>query len=512
MRPNSTRTAGVIASLLVLSGCTSENGTRAQEPAPPANNPVSAFEGTPCPTAFVAPPAGSVSCGYLTVPEDRSESEGRQIRLFVARWRPAGKLATDPLLGFDELGWAWSAPEPGGGPPLPNGIGREVIQLDVRGLGRSEPSLACPEIEELAPVSLAAPSGDPQTKEMFFDAVRRCRERLAAEGIDLSDYNLEEAAADAEDLRIALGIDEWNLRGFGTGARLAFEVLRRFPEHVRAAYLDTPEIPQKDLLSTAIIGTRHAMRGIAAACADDPACDEPFPDLEKEFAAQFPRYQPNPLKMHGALDGVDIPIVWDGAFGVRAYREVLTWYPEFVPAGLYTSDEDAVAQPANWISDGPAFVFGYVPDAGRAFTFNHGAFFSTVCHDQLAFVEKADLIALAHGDPGYVQAFAQAPFFDVCRIWDVGTAAPEAREPVVSDVPTLLLVGRFGPYAPRPLVEEAAETLSASWIVEFPNEGHNVLSDACAVELRNVWLDDPTAAPDTSCVEDIAPLEFATSI
>ena len=64
-----------------------------------------------------------------------------------------------------------------------------------------------------------------------------------AQGVDLGAYNLREVAADAEDLRIALGIERWNLRGLGSGSRIAFEILRRYGEHVRAVWLDSPEIP-----------------------------------------------------------------------------------------------------------------------------------------------------------------------------------------------------------------------------------------------------------------------------
>jgi hypothetical protein len=30
--------------------------------------------------------------------------------------------------------------------------------------------------------------------------------------------------------------------------------------------------------------------------------------------------------------------------------------------------------------------------------------------------------------------------------------------------------------------------------------------------LRNAWPENPTGAPDTSCFEEIAPMEFATSV
>jgi len=460
---------------------------------------------TACPDEFQASPGGSVTCAYLTVPEDRGEPHGRQIQLFFARWRPTGDLDSDPLLGFDELGWALYTPEPGGGPTAPVGYRGEVIQLNVRGTGRSEPRLACPEVEGSITSSFPA-SDDPQAWAGLLNAVQECHDRLAGEGIDLAAYNMAEAAADAEDLRIALGVDLWNLRGFGTGARYAFEIIRRYPESVRAAYLDTPEAPQRDLLSTAVVGTRLALSELTAACASDPSCDQSFPDLERVIEASMLDNAENPDHDLGRHEGIDVPIVWDDGLQLRAIREGLTWYPEEIPNAFFT----ATTRSADWITDGPAFVFGYIPDEDEPpFKFSHGAFFSTLCRDQLAFVDQTDLTALAEGHPSYIKAFANTPFFEMCRVWDVGSAPSEVHEPVTSDVPVLLLVGRFGPYAPRPLVDEIAETLSLSFIVELPNEGHNTLSTQCVRDVRNAWLDNPTSPPDAaSCLAENPEVKF----
>jgi pimeloyl-ACP methyl ester carboxylesterase len=75
-------------------------------------------------------------------------------------------------------------------------------------------------------------------------------------------------------------------------------------------------------------------------------------------------------------------------------------------------------------------------------------------------------------------------------------------------VPILLMVGQFDPYGPRPLIEQAARTLSRSQVVVVPNYGHNVLGLDCPVSIRNAWLDAPTAAPDTNCLGSIPALRF----
>ena len=105
-----------------------------------------------------------------------------------------------------------------------------------------------------------------------------------------------------------------------------------------------------------------------------------------------------------------------------------------------------------------------------------------------------------------------APWADACEAWDVGAADPSVHEALESDVPALILHGRFDPYAPRPLAEEAAAMFSTGWRLEIPVEGFNVFSNDCAIELRNAWIDSPTEPPDTTCVDQLPPMSFPTSL
>ena len=96
---------------------------------------------------------GEVTCGYLTVPEDRTEA-GREVRLFVARIQPPEVMHEDPMLvaGSDLA----NLPNYGGVAPLAQRVGREVIIMDTRGVGHSEPSLACPEVDEIRAAALSS--------------------------------------------------------------------------------------------------------------------------------------------------------------------------------------------------------------------------------------------------------------------------------------------------------------------------------------------------------------------
>jgi pimeloyl-ACP methyl ester carboxylesterase len=480
------------------------------------------LEEAPCPAEMTGEAPDSVWCGFLTVPEDRDDPDSATIRVFVTRALPSGEPYPDPVMSFDELGWGLDlrAESQVGAMPLGTSLRRhrEIIGIDPRGTGRSEPSLACPEVEELAPLRFATRSGDPGTRAALVDAVTECRGRLVDAGIDVAAYDLEAIAADAEDLRMALGIERWNLRSSGSGSRVLFEILRRYPEHVRAAWLESPELPTHDLLGTGIVGTRHALEEVISACAENPACDEQFPDLGALMAEQIKRWDEDPIEWHGHHRGVDIPYLEDTAFHLLTRREAATWFSELIPVGYYSLEregppsEEGGGEPADWITGGPAFYFGYGAQPWELEYFSDGAWFSTVCRDQMPFVDDEALVVQAGDEPGYRKAFVDAPIVHICRAWDVGAADSSVHEAVASDVPSLIFHGRFDPYAPRPLAEEAASMFSTGWSVEYPTDGYDVVGNPCALDVRNVWLDDPMSAPDTTCIDRLPPMEFPTTL
>ncbi len=172
------------------------------------------------------------------------------------------------VLGID-LG---DTPDYAGFAPGAQRVNRELILLDQRGIGHSEPTLGCPEVGRLGERLLGARLSDATVREDLRSAVKACHDRLTGEGIDLSAYNLAESDADGEDLRRALGIPRWNIGSYGSASRIALEIVRRFPEHVRALWLDTPQFPQVDELTL-------GLTEISADCAADQACSRWFPDL-----------------------------------------------------------------------------------------------------------------------------------------------------------------------------------------------------------------------------------------
>ena len=213
--------------------------TNTPEPAPEVGF-TPAFEPGPCP--FDLPPGmiegEDVECGFVTVPEDH-QNPGDTLRLAVVVVRDQSENhQPDPVIllsgGPGEKTVANALPAAQiFAPYFPN---RDFILFDQRGVGLSEPALECP--EWIAVLFSLLDETDPDVfMKASFDGLMACRDRLVAEGHDLSVYNTQQNAADVDAIRRALGYEQVNLLGGSYGSFLAQEVARQFPESTRSVIL-----------------------------------------------------------------------------------------------------------------------------------------------------------------------------------------------------------------------------------------------------------------------------------
>ena len=148
----------------------------------------------------------NITCGYVTVPEDRANpapagQSSRTIRLAVAVIPSAGTdPAADPLLML------------AGGPgdsaltrfvpllamPGMEGLGaeRDIVLVEQRGTRYSTPFLQCNEMLELKLDLLDENLGDEEEEARKLAAWTACWERFVASGVNLAAYNSVESAAD----------------------------------------------------------------------------------------------------------------------------------------------------------------------------------------------------------------------------------------------------------------------------------------------------------------------------
>jgi pimeloyl-ACP methyl ester carboxylesterase len=453
---------------------------------------------------------GDVSCATLSVLTHHGQPGAATVKLFVTRL-----IATHPqpsqdpvlVLGGD-LGVATDYATLGA---QLEGLDREVIALDARGSGRSEPSLVCPEADSLPSSPLEVPVDAPKTRRDFLTAVEACHDRFVSQGVDLSAFDLQEMAADAEDLRIALGFDEWDVMALGTTSRVALEYLRDFPDHVHAAVLDSPEWPGVDPYIESIEATEHAVSELSAACTAGPTCNRLAPDFEGDVARVYRQLDAHPFEAsYGARGRVLFDAGWFAVWlrqRLAFTRPPGTDVPYLVHQFALRSDRILRQEASKLLAR--QLCQGFLPNCWTHLVQGLGLYLTVMCRDVVPFTDPSGLSDLAEQSPGYQEAYVRGPYRDVCGTWDAGRGDPGVATPVTSDVPTLVIVGRFDPFGMAPYARTGASTLSASHVVLALVNGHGVTGTEqdvprlCMVLMRDAWLDDPTAEPNASCQGEV---------
>jgi pimeloyl-ACP methyl ester carboxylesterase len=128
--------------------------------------------------------------------------------------------------------------------------------------------------------------------------VRTCRYRLASAGADLTAYNTTESASDIAELRIAMGIERWNIYGVSYGSDLALQVLRDHPEGVRSLVIDAVVPPNINVIETGSRAASESATAIYEACAAQPACHAAFPDGRAEYTRVINDLAAKPRTVH----------------------------------------------------------------------------------------------------------------------------------------------------------------------------------------------------------------------
>ena len=219
---------------LTASGCSdSDNGgaaagseertTRtAVHPAPAPE-----FSDGTCPPPI--PDVETIRCGTVSVELRRDQTNSPRIDIAVAVLRaPEPGRHDDPLVVINAFEASFAGFD--GFAALPEAIERDVVFFDMRGLGRSTPSLMCSEVDYLVRTA----DTDPTVRQQYLDALDRCRQRLESEGVDLRAYTVDAIADDVVDIRRALGYDTWNVIGYGqigpdpgpTSSEIVYELMR----------------------------------------------------------------------------------------------------------------------------------------------------------------------------------------------------------------------------------------------------------------------------------------------
>lgn len=476
------------------------------------------FESAPCPMGAVE--GIKIDCGYLTVAESRGNfsKTGKTIRLAVAILRsPSVNPRPDPVLFLQ------------GGPGLPTLMTsafvasayapilaeRDIVLFDQRGTGYSQPSLTCPfggSPNQRTPLSRMQRSDRPALLREQVNKFIACGAEMRRAGIDLRAYNSAESAADGEDLRRALGYQSWNLLAGSYGSRLALNIMRYYPKTTRSVVLDSPYPPQVSFHTGVFAAFDTALERLFAECRADIACNQAYPNLERTFnqmVAQL-NQRPAPVTLRDEqgrpyamirLTGNDVmQLIY-----VYMYESTfIIQIPQLIQATAQQNYQPAIDLLTPLLAPLPISM---------------GMQLAVQCNEDATFSTARDFVAARHAHPR-VSALALSTFIeeainfheallDICAAWGLSTPDPSANDPVVSDVPALVIGGQLDPITPPENVKLTARTLPRSVQVFYPRGGHwPSFSSPCLSSTIAAFFNNPTRQPDNSCISREAPLPF----
>ncbi len=273
-----------------------------------------------------------------------------------------------------------------------------------------------------------------------------------------------------------------------------------------------------DDVTGGVLGTRSALRELFDACESDPACHDQFPDLETNWALALDRLATQPIEdTYNDPDGGDVDVLVDAGKLLRVARFALggdgpghlTELPQIIAAA---AKGDATTELLRIVASDPIFCAGYRPFCEGQEDFAHGVFLTTLCRDQVPFMDQEALADAIGGDPVYQEVFGNSPWLQACDAWGVQPPDESTAVPFHTDIPTLMLPGQFDSFSRPEWATERATDVATAWSVEIPAVTHNTLGfSSCAVEVRAKWRLEPTSPPDSSICRSVPPLRFADS-
>lgn len=469
---------------------------------------------------------GEISCGLLTVPENREKPASRTIQLHyvkLAARKPAlwdaekrgdWKKREDPIIyltggpGVTVTGYANRLKDHGARDV------RDLYILEQRGVGFSEDF--CPLYPLLDPKTTNANDWD-SAQAAQIKIAEDCFKAAAARGVDLSSYNTIENARDVEVLRRALGFKQWNVWGISYGSYLGQAYLKQDAAGVRAAVIDAI-VPLEQRVRFLRVAT-HFQRDLDLldkACGANALCAKNFKSSSDRLKGAIAKVAKDPIVIADPIDDESFPngkatFFQNVIAGIpfQAFYEQKTYatLPAMIDAMARMVDEKDYAALRTLTAGGP------VETGGDAFI-AQGMYNAIACNDgwvvglaQAVGEDRAEhpVIGLMQGDVKF--AVEQAA---MCVRNGMPPRSTDGYGALVTDIPMIVANGQMDPITPPPLAKAILPGLKNATYVEFAYAGHGpTRSVKCAGEFLTRFFDAPTAKVDTKCADDMKAPDFS---
>ena len=432
--------------------------------------------------------------GILIVPENRLNPDSRTLRLEykVLKAKKADSLKA-PILYLQ------------GGPGVPTLImeenwknhplrnERDIVLMNQRGTGASSNG-DCSNIGN-AIFAVARQNLSPKEELKALDSIfNQCSKALNKKKIDLAGYNSKENAADFEELRKDLGYEQWNLLGASYGSRLGLTIMRDFPNSVRSSIFVGIFPPESQLSGKTIIDFEKSLFEVLRRCEQSEKCNSKYPNLKNRLLSILKKLESEALR----LDYDSKPFFLNRRDALLLLhqslysRQTIADIPEIIQA-----IEKGNLDPINNVLQRIEFIYNLV---------HWPMNISVMAYEELPFMDSLEIInAQNKSKLGFdIMTFEG---LNSLSDWHPFRAEAFENQPVISDIPTLMVSGGLDPITPIRNSVEALKYLKNGYEAVFLDESHD-LANPCFLQITQDFLNNPFNKPDLDCSTIRQPIEW----
>lgn len=448
---------------------------------------VSAHAGEAC---WLAAPGGGVAaeCEWVQVPLD--DGVDQQISLKVARLPATTNNSKDDPIFFLAGGPGQAATEayPSIAPVFAKlNATRDVVLIDQRGTGESAP-LDCPIDEQTMALDFSS-----------VDLAALARQCLSSLNHDPRYFLTEHAASDIDRVRAHFGYEVINLVGVSYGTRLAQRYASMYPQRLRTLLLDGVVPNDLPLGAEHAINLQRTLELVFKRCADDAACANAFPDLPQTLRQLRARLaSPIEVQVRNPKSGLPETTTLDQAtlgFVVRLLSystETQSILPLLIHRAVHENDWSPLVAQALMIA------------TSLGEQISRGLELAILCNEDVPVFKVPEGTEDSLLGTLLIDAAQQQ-----CAPWPKAAVSAERRQPLRTDVPTLLLSGELDPVTPPSYGQTVAAALSNSMHLVVTGHGHNVLPRGCVPSLTTAFIDTAQLTElDASCLDVMGPMPF----
>lgn len=434
--------------------------------------------------------------GILKVPENRENPNSRTLNLVynVLKAKEPDSLKAPivflqggpgaPTLIMEEF-WA--------NHPLRND--RDIILMDQRGTGASEAN--CTEYGK-AMFDIMRKDLDQKGEIKALDSLMSaCKKTMKLDEVDLAGYNSRENAADFEDLRKVLGYDKWNLYGGSYGSRLGLTIIRDFPNSVISAIFTGVFPPESELFGELIGNFEDSLFEVLLRCEQNENCNSLYPNLKERLLKTLKEIQSEPF----TFDYNSKSFVMNREDALRVLH--LSLYSRYsigyIPR-IIVALENGESEPINNALQHVEFLYDIA---------NWPMNNSVMAYEELSFIDSLKINKVSEKSE---LGFDITIFEGLTSLSDLHPyrASVIENQPVVSEIPTLMVSGLLDPVTPPRNAKGALKHLKNGYEIIFPDESHD-LSNPCFLQIAEDFLNNPLSKPDMECSTVRNPIEWNLS-